>query len=277
MKFLIVNADDLGKDPGILRAVSELVDLGVVSSVSCMTSMSSWPQAAAFLRDHPEVGAGVHLNFNDGKPLLPTSQVPSLVGDDGFFLSDQQILRSFRRGTTDQLRAEFMAQIDRYVLDTGRQPDHLDNHCTVSYIRPDRFRVTVDLAREYHLPIRAPFGNDLGSRYKELADQTGRPALFLYLLGLYYRHLVDRHGIPRPQTFLPSFSRDGQRHASHLLHLANGLRDGWVSELLTHPGYDKGWREQEVRALGDPLVYDRLRQPDIQLVSFGALLTLSDL
>jgi hypothetical protein len=51
----------------------------------------------------------------------------------------------------------------------------------------------------------------------------------------------------------------------------DGLRDGWVSELLVHPGYDGGWREEDLDALRDPRVRERLEQPDVELVGFGSL------
>jgi predicted glycoside hydrolase/deacetylase ChbG (UPF0249 family) len=50
-----------------------------------------------------------------------------------------------------------------------------------------------------------------------------------------------------------------------------GLRDGWVSELMTHPGYDGDWREQDLRVLLDPRIKARLAEPDIELVNFAAL------
>ena len=45
------------------------------------------------------------------------------------------------------------------------------------------------------------------------------------------------------------FSPSGPRTAEHLLSLLESVRPGWISELLTHPGYDGGWREEELRAL----------------------------
>lgn len=271
MKRLIVNADDFGMDEGVVRGIIELHQAGLVASTSCMTNKPTWPQAAAYLRDHPELGAGVHLTFNDGLPVLPAARVPALLGKDGRFMSDGQILRSLRPGTTTQLRAEFRAQIERFVADVGRPPDHLDNHCAVSYVRPDRFGVTLGLAREYRLPIRAPFGDDLEEMVPLYARHNGLPAWLIRFQGTRYRARVDRAGIRRPNTFIQHFSMDGNRTPEYLLSVLDGLRDGWISELLAHPGYGSGWREQDLRALLDPRVKVRLSAPDIELVSFSAL------
>jgi predicted glycoside hydrolase/deacetylase ChbG (UPF0249 family) len=271
MKRLIINADDFGYTEGVVRGIIELHQKGLVSSTSCMTNMPAWPQAAAYLRQHPELGAGVHLVFNRGRPVLPAEQVPALLGPDGQFLSDGRILRSLRRGTGAQLRTEFRAQIERFVADVGRPPDHLDNHCAVSYVRPDRFKITPDLAQKYGLPIRSPFGDDLEEQAEVLANHNGLPAWLVRWQGAHYRRQVDRAGIQRPSTFIQHFSMPGNRTPEYLLSVLDGLRDGWISELLVHPGYDGDWREEELRTLLAPGIRARLAEPDIGLVSFAAM------
>lgn len=271
MKRLIVNADDFGVDHAVQRGIVELHQAGVVTSTSSMTNMPAWPEAAAYLREHPELGAGAHLVMNDGLPVLPADQVPALVGPDGRFLDDAQILRSLRPGTTAQLRAEFRAQIERFATDVGRLPDHLDNHCAVSYVRPDRFKVTLELAREYGLPIRAPFGDDLEEQVDRLAAHNELPEWLVRWLGARYRRRVDRAGISRPNAFIQHFSMPGNRTPEYLLSVLEGLRDGWVSELLVHPGYDGDWRQGDLEALQDARVRQRLAAPDIELVTFGAV------
>lgn len=271
MKRLIINADDFGYDEGVVRGIVELHQAGLVTSTSCMTNMPAWPQAAAYLREHPELGAGVHLVFNEGQPVLPTAQVPALVGADRLFLSDRQILRSLRPGTSAQLRAEFRTQIERFVSDVGRQPDHLDNHCAVSYVRPDRFRVTLEMARAYDLPIRAPFGDDLDAQVAVLASHNNLPAWLVRWQGARYRRQIDKAGIRRPNTFIQHFSMPGNRTPEYLLSVLERLHDGWLSELLAHPGYDGDSREEDLHALFDPQVRERLDEPDIQLTNFSAL------
>jgi len=271
MKRLIVNADDFGMDQAVQRGIVELHQAGIISSTSCMTNMPAWPEAAAYLREHPELGAGAHLVMNAGRPLLPAYQVPALVGPDGHFLDDAQILHSLRRDTTAQLRAEFRAQIERFLADVGRPPDHLDNHCAVSYVRPDRFKLTLEMVKEYDLPMRVPFGDDLEGMAAEMSRVWGFPAGLIRWVGSRYRRRVDRAGIRRPNTYLQSFSPEGPRTVPDLLSVLDGVRDGWISELLTHPGYDGDWREEELRTLLAPEIRERLAEPDIELVSFAAV------
>jgi predicted glycoside hydrolase/deacetylase ChbG (UPF0249 family) len=274
MKRLIINADDFGTNQGAVQGIIDLHQAGLVTSTSCMTNKPHWPQAAAYLRDHPELGAGVHLVLNDGSPVLPPQRVPALLNKEGQFQNDAEILRNVRRGATKQLRAEFEAQIERFREDVGRTPDHLDNHCSVSYVRPDRFGVTLDLARKYDLPIRAPFGDDFEDLVPLYARYNHMPPWLVRWLGTRYRDRIDRAGIKRPQTFIQYFSMPGNRTPEYLLSVLDNLRDGWISELLVHPGYDGDWREQDLRALMDPRVRARLEQPDLDLVDFGAVVSL---
>jgi predicted glycoside hydrolase/deacetylase ChbG (UPF0249 family) len=273
MKRLIINADDFGMNEGVTDAISELFLEGLITSTSCMTNMPAWPQAASFLRKHPEFGSGVHLVFNDGYPVLSKQEVPALLGDDDRFLSDRQIMWGFKPGTTRQLRAELKAQVERFKQDVGRLPDHLDNHCSVSYIRPDRFKVTLELAQEFALPIRAPFGDDLEDQIQGIAKHMEKPSWLVSWIGKSYRHRVDRTGIRRPNAFIQEFYFKGIRSAEHLLDILDNLQDGWTSELLVHPGYDGGWKEEDLRALRDPRVRMRLEEPDIELVSFSSLVS----
>ncbi|MGC9333751.1 MAG: carbohydrate deacetylase [Anaerolineae bacterium] len=271
MKQLIINADDMGHSDGVVRGIIDLHRAGLITSTSCMTNMPAWPLAAAYLREHPDLGAGVHLVFNEGAPVLPAERVPALVGPEGQFLDDGQILRSLRWGTTRQLRAEFRTQIERFIAGVGQAPDHLDNHCAISYVRPDRFRVTLQLAKEYQLPIRAPFGDDLEETADVLARHNDLPAWLVRWMGARYRRRIDRTGIRRPHTFIQHFSMPGNRTPEYLLSVLDGLHHGWISELLVHPGYDGDWREEDLRALLDLRVKDRLSQPDIELVDFSAV------
>jgi hypothetical protein len=63
----------------------------------------------------------------------------------------------------------------------------------------------------------------------------------------------------------------GNRSQEYLLSVLDGLREGWISELLVHPGYDDDWRQQDLEALRDPRVQQRLAAPDVELVSFAAV------
>ncbi|MBE9508369.1 MAG: ChbG/HpnK family deacetylase, partial [Chloroflexi bacterium] len=139
-KRLIINADDFGYAWGTVPAIIALYEAGVVTSTTALVNQPHWPKAAAYLRDHPGLGAGVHLVMNEGRPILPLEQVGSLVDAEGRFRDGTQLLLRYGRLRTVELKAELRAQIEKFIADTGRQPDHLDLHCHYPYFFPAWFR-----------------------------------------------------------------------------------------------------------------------------------------
>jgi len=269
-RYLIVNADDLGCPEGSVEAIAELFELGLVTSTSSMTNKPDWPRAAALLRQHPGWCAGVHLVMNDGQPVLPPERVPTLVDRTGHFRDGWALLARYPLLSQAQLRAEWKAQIERFIADTGRQPSHLDLHCHWPYVFPAWFRLTLDLAQEYGgIPVRMPFDDALEEKAAMLAAGSGFPAWYILRNGRRYRQMVDQRGLARPNFFETRFSQDGNRTAEFLLALLEELPQG-VTELLCHPG-TQGWRVGDYEALRDPRVRQRINELGIRLTDYRSL------
>ena len=269
MKRLVINGDDFGFTRGVVDAIMDAHQAGLVTSTTAMVNMPAWEVGAELLRETPSLAAGVHLVFNTGAPVLPPERVPSLVDSVGHFLNDAELNEHGDRLDLSQLKTEFRAQIDRFRA-AGLQPTHLDNHCSISYVNPEWFQVTVELAAEYRLPMRLPFGDDLPELAETMARERGMPAGMIRYQGERYQSMLAERGVRRPNRFLMDFSRDGGRSADNLLTILAALPDG-VSELLTHPGYGIGWREEEAKALLDPRVRPAIQEHGIQLVSYRDL------
>ncbi|UCC63341.1 MAG: ChbG/HpnK family deacetylase [Anaerolineae bacterium] len=267
---LIVNGDDFGKAEGTVPATTALYEAGVVTSTTAMVNQPHWGEAAAYLRGHPGLGAGVHLVLNDGRPILPAEQVPSLVDADGCFRDGAPLLLRYGRLRISELEAEWRAQIVKFVADTGRTPDHLDLHCHFPYVFPAWFRVSLKLAQDYgHLPVRLPFDDGLARKAAEMSASYGYPSWYIRWQGRRYQRLVAQYGLARPNYFEMSFSQDGHRTAEHLFALLDALPDG-VTELLTHPGAE-GYRKRDTRALLDPRVKGRIGELGVELVDYRTL------
>jgi len=267
---LIINADDFGYAEGSVPAIITLYEVGVVTSTTALVNQPCWPDAAAYLRDHPGLGAGVHLVMNDGRPILSPEQAPSLVDAGGCFRDGTPLLVRYGRLRPAELKAEWRAQIEQFIADTGRPPDHLDLHCYYPYVFPAWFRVSLELAQEYgHLPVRMPFDDALDRKAPEMAADNGFPVWYVRWQGRRYQRLVERCGLKRPNYFEMSFSEDGHRTVEYLLDLLDALPEG-VTELLAHPGTG-GWREGDYRALLDPRVRQRIEESGIVLISYSDL------
>ena len=273
MKKLIINADDTGAAEGTVEAMVALHEAGAVTSISPLVNLPDWPKAAAYLRDHPDLGAGVHLVMNDGRPILPSGQVPSLVDKQGKFYEGNALLMRFGRLRTRELEDEWRAQIEKFIADTGRQPDHLDLHCHYPYMFTSWFKVTLKLAQAYgNLPIRMPFDKSLDQKSPQMAADSGVPAWYVRWTGRRYQKLAKDYGLKYPDYFEQSFTHEAydHRHPEYLMQLMDNLPDG-ITELIGHPGLNVEWRANEFKAMIDPRVKERIAEKGIQLITFREL------
>ena len=62
-KRVIVNADDLGRTPGINAGTFEAHRRGIVTSATMMVAYPAAAEAGAALDDHPDLGVGLHVQF----------------------------------------------------------------------------------------------------------------------------------------------------------------------------------------------------------------------
>lgn len=156
-RLLIVNADDAGYCRQSTTAVIEAFERRAVDSTSVMVPCPGFEAFAGWARRNPTADIGIHLTFAGERPrlrirpVLPPSQVPTLVDETGNFPLGWELGRVLDLG---ELEAEARAQIDAAVA-AGIRPTHLDSHQHVLQRRgPEAFWVLVRIARDYRLPFR---------------------------------------------------------------------------------------------------------------------------
>jgi predicted glycoside hydrolase/deacetylase ChbG (UPF0249 family) len=216
-RLLIVNADDLGMSTAINVAIMAAIDDGITRTCSLMPPCRAAAHAVGLLRDRTDVPFGIHLTLvcdsvdEPWGPLSAPAEVPSLLAGTGALVGPARVCELLARARIEDVEREFRAQI-RAVLDTGLTPSHLDWHCLLDGGRADVFDLTVELAEEHGLAVRA--WSDRGRR--ELRER-GSP--------------VTEH------PFLDSFALDPDGKAAHYAGLLRGLPPG-LSEWAVHPGPD---------------------------------------
>jgi predicted glycoside hydrolase/deacetylase ChbG (UPF0249 family) len=230
MKQLIVNADDFGLTSGVNAGIVQAFEQGIVRSTSLMVRQPAAEAAAQYARAHPALGVGLHLDLWESVH----------EGDDW--------RRLYQHCADDPvaIAAELRAQLARFIALVGRPPDHLNSHQHVHRREPVASVVRA-LAAESGLPLR----DDVRVGY----------------VGSFYGQ--DDRGRPWPQCIT----------VDHLLTLIDALPEGWT-EFGCHPGIvgaDESLggtmyrveRNDEVRALCDPRVRERLARGDVQLARWS--------
>jgi predicted glycoside hydrolase/deacetylase ChbG (UPF0249 family) len=128
---LIVNADDFGQTHGINRAILELHEAGLLTSATLMARAAATDQAIEIVRRTPSLNVGCHVVLTDGWPVLPPSQIPSLVDPStgNFYSSFAGFLERLFTGriNSEEIEAEAKAQI-HCLQSCGMSVTHIDSH-----------------------------------------------------------------------------------------------------------------------------------------------------
>lgn len=230
MKRLVVNADDLGADPGRNRGIAEAAAAGVVTSVSVLANGPALEDAVARLRPLVAAGvsAGAHLNLSEGRPLAPGHRL--LTGPDGDFRGKagaQGLLDCPEATLAEEILAEFEAQVGALAA-AGLPLTHLDGHQHV-HVFPAAVEAAAEMARRHRIPwVRVPDelpppGPDPSSVSAGFARRA-RDA----------RGRLTGDGVRAPDHFRGLYLV-GRLTSRVLAEVAAGLRPG-LTEFMVHPG-----------------------------------------
>ncbi|RYZ36100.1 MAG: ChbG/HpnK family deacetylase [Myxococcaceae bacterium] len=144
-RALILNADDLGYDPGITRGLLRALREGVVSSATLLVN-TPWSEEAA--RQAQGLAIGLHLNLDRGPPVGPGFPREFRTMEGGFIGVHADQLPA------DVVEAEAFAQLGRAELLLGRPVTHLDVHKHL-HRHPRVLEGLARVARRAGLPVRS--------------------------------------------------------------------------------------------------------------------------
>jgi predicted glycoside hydrolase/deacetylase ChbG (UPF0249 family) len=277
---LIINADDYGLTPGISQGILDAHLKGVVTSTTVLVGS---PYAADAIRlalqSAPRLGLGLHLALSGtGRPVLPPSEIPSLVQEDGSFYPLEDWLARISEFNAADIIHELRAQVERFIQITGQPPDHLDGHHHAVYRHPVALNELCDLALDYEIPIRNVWSDKpVDAAIHRLLEGTSiewRATKAQDIEDI----LTMKEPMPHwPERFEDTFY-DATSTLGDLLLILTSLPEG-VTEIMCHPGYadaalDSDYttrRNEEVKTLTHNSVREVLKAESIDLINFGGL------
>lgn len=252
VRGLIINADDLGLTTGVNSGIFHAHEHGILTSASLMAGGDATNDAIARARHYPALGIGCHLTLVDGRPLLPPSQVPTLVDASGHFRpSWKPFIRDAVAGriSMQEVERELTAQIDQ-LASAGIRLTHLDSHKHV-HAFPGIFAIVARLAQRFAVPtVRVPWERPLAS---DLLSPAAVTNLAMWPWATMDRRRASTHGL-----HVPAFAGrhlTGRLTRAALIDLVCRLRPG-VTELMVHPGY----LDDDLRALPTRLLASRAEE-----------------
>ncbi len=292
MRRLIINADDFGLTAGVNRAIAEAHQRGIVTSATLMANSQAFDEAVAIARSATgnNFSVGCHVVLLDGEPLLPATQVPSLLEPKNGASCFRESLNGFAVASfrhqlnPEEIEAETAAQIGRLQA-SGIQPSHLDTH-KHAHMFPGVLRPLLRGAKSKGVgAVRNPFGQvwplPLASllRTRQVWIRFAQLNVLRNFAGNFRRE-VEAHGLRTTDGSLGVLVT-GVLDLKLFTAIVESIPDGtW--EFVCHPGYNdadldnvrtrlRGSRQQELSLLTSPEAKDLLRRRGVELISYHEL------
>jgi len=276
LKGLIITADDFGAAVEVNEAVERAYRDGVLTAASLMVAGPAAADAVERAKRMPGLRVGLHLVLVEGRPVLPSESIRTLVADDGAFR--QNMVRAgldmyFRPRARRELAMEVEAQFQAFAA-TGLELDHVNAHKHF-HLHPTIAECVVGSGRRYGLKaVRVPHESYRTLRAIDRRTRwVGTYALAPFCLTLRARLRGAGFLVP-DRVFGIAWSGSVTREKLQTLveHLPEGLNEVYLHPALRDefPGAAQGYRyRQEFEALIDPSVIAAVRESGAKLGGFA--------
>ncbi|MEO7990263.1 MAG: polysaccharide deacetylase family protein [Chryseolinea sp.] len=206
-KVLILHVDDGGMSFDSNQGVINAMEKGVANSVSVMMPCPWVPGFVHYLKEHPNVDAGLHLTLTSEwddyrwSPLSGKKATPGLVDSEGaFWPSVKDVVKNAK---ADEVEMEIRAQLER-ARAMGFEPTHMDSHMGTLFASPEFLQRYIKVGVENRIPIMFPGGHNsmIGKQMQsspEFLSQLVQAGLMIWSSGLPV--LDDLHNVSYDWTY----------------------------------------------------------------------------
>ena len=161
-RVLIMHVDDAGmswdSNEGTIRSIRD----GVANSCSVMMPCPWVPDMVRYIKENPEVDAGLHLTMTSEwkkyrwGPLMGKPAVPTLVDEEGALWRSVALV--VENASPDRIEADIRAQLDR-ARTMGFEPTHLDSHMGTLFADVEFLKRYIKVGVEHQIPVMFPGGH----------------------------------------------------------------------------------------------------------------------
>jgi len=274
-KVVLFHVDDAGMSYDSNMGAIKALEGGVATSTSVMMPCPWVPQMAAYIKDHPQVDAGVHLTLNaewkDYRwgPVAGKPAVPGLVDDQGCLW--RRVADVTGHASADEFETEIRAQVDK-ALAMGLNPTHLDTHMGTC-VQPPFVERYLKVGIEKRIPLMI-----MGGHMQHVGAEAGAMKPVMRMLA----ERVWNAGLPVLDDLVtqPTTGPQYEQRKQQLLALLTDMQPG-VTQIIVHctaptevfehiSGSGKA-REAELRLMLDPEVRAFIKDKGIVLTTWREL------
>ena len=261
---MIVRAADYGMTDSITDGCLKAARDGILTDVGLMTNnYAQARRAVEEMKKYPQVSFGQDLNLVSGLPASDVKDIPSLVNEEGRFISStERKLANDYDIPYEEAYHEMQVQVERFIELVGKKPDYICGH---SLTTPEVDQAMLDICKNYDI-MWDPFG------------QKDMPVCERW----YYKNIkVD------PNDRKPKYDLSAQGETDVVEWIVNNhtnfdLENAEYGILATHCGYCDGElqnmstfsviRGRELEALCSPAVKKWVINNNIELINFDRYL-----
>ena len=247
---LLIRADDIGYSEAVNYGILKTVKDGLIRSAGLMPNMPYAAHGFELLKDQ-DVCIGQHTNICLGTPCADAQDIPSLVDENGQFLSSSVFRRAYAEGN-DLVRVEDAvreaeAQYFHFKEITGREPAYFEAHAIAS---ENLWKALAIVAEKYSLPFchMTPM--------MTIGSFNGKPIAACRMGSMEPEY--------DPYQTLKQAVKDAREDMPNVFVCHPGYLDAY---LLSHSSLTIN-RTKEVEMLCDPSVREWLCEADVHLVSY---------
>ena len=227
-RAVIFHVDDAGmshdSNVGAIKAVED----GVATSFSIMMPCPWVPEITAYVKEYPQVDAGIHLTLTSEwkryrwGPVAGKAAVPGLVDPDGCLW--HSVSEVAANATVDEVEAEIRAQIDK-LRTAGIEPTHLDSHMGTCFL-PQYLNAYVKVGIEKKIPILI-----FGGHMQHIGEEAGALKPLVRMIA----RTVWDSGLPVIDDLVtdPTRADDYEQQKAELMKLLSEMKPG-ITEVIVH-------------------------------------------
>ena len=248
---IIIRADDIGYCEAVNYGIEKSVRDGLIRSAGLMPNMPYAQHGFDLVKDL-DVCIGQHTNICLGTPCCDPSEIPSLVQENGEFLSSRQYRQAFAAGK-DPVRIEDAvkeaeAQYFRFKEITGREPAYFEAHAIES---ENLWKALQIVAEKHNLPFcfMTP-----SSKTASFCGKPVAPCRMESMKSDYDPFVTLKKAVFEAREDMPNI---------FVCH------PGYVDDYLLHHSSLTLNRTKEVAMLCDPKVRSWLQENNVTLLSYN--------
>ena len=161
-KVIILHIDDVGMSWDSNQGAIQAMESGVANSLSIMMPCPWVPAFVHYMKEHPNVDAGLHLTLTSEwkdyrwPPLSGRPAVPGLVDQEGAMWRSVELVA--QNASPDEVETEIREQVRR-AREMGFEPTHLDSHMGTLFATLEFIERYVKVGIETKIPLMFPGGH----------------------------------------------------------------------------------------------------------------------